>query len=222
VWHTDTLFISGLCGDSPILLRSIGGVPVVSATDHDYGTVTLSDTESRPVSVKNIGSLAYTLEGFTLHDQYNFSLDSAHSVHLPFTIDPGKEIAMWFRFHPHFVGPYDTRVDWAANYTETYRNDAKPYSELKARGTDSISSKVTQSNISEDELSASINGPMLTLTVQAAGAMLTVELYDLLGRRISIWKDAAISNGKAVLPLPSLSSGMYLVRVGERGCKVIK
>jgi hypothetical protein len=83
---------------------------------------------------------------------------------------------------------------------------------------------VRNSTSESETIKAVIVGSRLYInSVEKNSLLEKIELYDLLGRRVAEWGSGAVpdAGGYIMLPLPSLSSGMYLVRVGERSCKVM-
>ncbi|HYM21121.1 MAG TPA: hypothetical protein VEW28_08980, partial [Candidatus Kapabacteria bacterium] len=222
--HIDTLLLEAPCFHSVVTLVGPGGSPFIYTTDKDFGPIIIGETRCDTMTVRNLGNMSFTVTGILLHDTNHFKIDTSGTSKFPIVVVSGRLTHFSFCFTPDSKALDSTTVDFLTDMEGPYKDSIKSWSFLKGSGVDTTSG-VTQTSLEQTQLSAFIEANRLIVHV-ADNLELgeKFELYDLLGRCVAEWGSVAApdANGYIVLPMPNVSSGVYLLRVGANSCKVLR
>jgi hypothetical protein len=135
--HLDTLLMHTDCSDIPVQVTGQGVTPLIVASDVDFGTVVLGDSNcNRTVRITNVGTGALILTtGWLLHNNIEFRFSDA--ARLPITLKPGESVSLSVCYTPHKVGTDSTLLDWGTNLREPFLHQIKDFSKLIGRATKS-------------------------------------------------------------------------------------
>ncbi len=125
--YSDSVIITTDCFNAPLLALGQGGTPLIFATDHDFGNVTVGTSSCADIIVSNRGNLPFTLtKNWLLHNNIVFSLSPASAARLPFVLQPGAFIKLSFCYTPAAPGAQDsTTVDWNTDIETPFTNQIK-------------------------------------------------------------------------------------------------
>jgi hypothetical protein len=136
--HTDSLIIPIGCLDTNFVVRALGVAPIIVATDHNFGDVTVGDTicDAKAVNVKNIGTGDLVIDTNTIKsfvgDNNEFRYGGTPA--LPYTLHPGQNIWLDFCFTPTKTGS-DTGIEqWSTNQVTPFLRQVKDTSILIGSG----------------------------------------------------------------------------------------
>jgi hypothetical protein len=130
--HSDTLVMKSSCFSAPTTLVGPGGTPIIFATDRDFGSVIIGDTKCDTVTVRNIGTLPFTLTNGFLQDSINFSFNPPLAS--PVVIAPGGYVRLMVCFHPKSVGSFSTTATWKTDVGAPYTDSLKRVSFFRGTG----------------------------------------------------------------------------------------
>jgi hypothetical protein len=135
--HLDSIITSTTCFDAPITLVGPGGTPLIYATDRDFGQVVIGDEKCDTVTIRNIGTIPFTLTDQNLKDIVNFKFDptsTLNTVKLPHVLKPGDFVRLSFCFHPTVLGPDTTISTWLTDMSGDFKDSIKSWSRLSGVG----------------------------------------------------------------------------------------
>jgi hypothetical protein len=208
-----TLILKDSCGRSiPCYLTGRGISGIVSVTDTIFPTTKPNASICGSVTIKNIGTAAFTLTGLQLSDGTNFRIDSNTSnIHLPLSLAPGAQITLDVCFEPKSEGNLSATITCLTDIPSNVASYGKNISHLSGV---SSTNGVRSASGDISGLHGYINGNQLIIEpVNEIPVHSRFELYDLLGRRIVEWDN--ISTGS--LPMPQVAAGVYIVRIISSG-----
>jgi hypothetical protein len=140
----DTLIINSDCYNTPISLAGSGWVPLIWASNHDFGSVIVDSTKCDTVGVYNIGQKPFTLtknwvldhidSAFSFNTTGDLSQHSYGSDDLPIVIDPGKKVLLNFCYTPFTYQLDTTTLFWGTSLEAPYKHSVKDYSKLSGEG----------------------------------------------------------------------------------------
>ncbi len=141
--HLDTLIINTACSDIPVSLLGQGGTPLITATDVDFGAQVVGTTTcNQRITVRNVGTLPYTLKAEDLPATSTFKIEAASLARLPYTLyapgDPDPKhkdtIQLVACFTPNKLGPDSIIATWQTDIKAPYTDQLKSWSQLKGFG----------------------------------------------------------------------------------------
>lgn len=139
--HADSVVLTTGCFVAPMTLVGPVGSPLIYATDRDFGYVVVGTTRCDTVTIRNIGTLPFTLTDSVIHatiaGNHDFTWDQSSKYNtnrLPAVLQPGQFVRIAFCFAPTLEGYDSTTVSWKTNVQGTYRDSTKTYSALKGFG----------------------------------------------------------------------------------------
>ncbi|MBS1902500.1 MAG: T9SS type A sorting domain-containing protein [Bacteroidetes bacterium] len=139
--HLDSLVLTTPCFKAPITLVGPVGVPLLYATDKDFGLVVVGNSKCDTVTVSNIGNIPITVTdtiiNASLFGNKDFSWDGSSKYNknrLPVILQPGQYVRVSFCFTPSVVGHDSASVIWQTDVTGSMRDSIKRWSALKGTG----------------------------------------------------------------------------------------
>ena len=127
--HKDSLVVRTDCFDVGIYLDAHSATGLINADNVDFGSVTVGEELCKFVTIRNSGSVAFTLtKSWLLSDTVNFSIDLQSAALLPATIMPGKSVSIKICFHPKAEGNDSARIEWATDIDSIYSDSFKDFS----------------------------------------------------------------------------------------------
>jgi hypothetical protein len=140
----DTILISAGCNNLPIDLAGNAAIPVIYASDHDFGAVFVDSTKCDTVGVTNIGSVPFTLTKNWVLDNFDpafsFSAFGTNfpktfgSNDLPITLTPKQKVLLSFCYSPTAEQSDTTTQFWGTSLEAPYQHSNKDFSKLSGRG----------------------------------------------------------------------------------------
>ncbi len=130
--HLDSLVVKTDCFTAPITLVGQGGTGLIYSPDIDFGTVYIGDTKCISDTIKNIGTLPFTLtKDLLLHNNIDFSIDPVSLAKLPVVIQPKGSFVFTVCISPTAIGFLSTTLDWTTDIKLPYTDQFKSKSTLK-------------------------------------------------------------------------------------------
>ncbi|HYM19400.1 MAG TPA: choice-of-anchor D domain-containing protein [Candidatus Kapabacteria bacterium] len=132
---TDTVILTGECGNLfKYIIQGKGASGLINATDYTFAETAQGDKTCVTGAIKNTGSLPFILQGATLSDSSNFSIDAAFLSTLPVTISPGDSITATVCFNPTDKDSHTGTLTWKTNIPHTLDSRMKSVSILNGKG----------------------------------------------------------------------------------------
>ena len=192
-------------------LRGRGTEAIISAADITFGDLKPGVEQCNPLLITNLGTYPFKITGYSLDNRNNFKLDLDFVAQLPVTIAPGSKVQTEVCFHPQDYGTHSGRIEWQTDLTD--QTKIKPFSLLEGKSTKEIIIGVQSDEKHERVFSAHWNGNSLIVSIPNNINEASFELFDLLGRKVTEWESRSIENSQSVLPIPKVSSGVYVLRM---------
>jgi hypothetical protein len=140
----DTLLIKGGCIPIPIDLKGNAVIPIIWASDHDFGSVLVDSTKCDTVGVYNIGKAPFTLTKNWVLDNFDptFSFSAFGTAFpktygsndLPITLNPGQKVLLRFCYTPTAEQNDTTTQFWGTTLEAPYQHSNKDLSKLSGAG----------------------------------------------------------------------------------------
>jgi hypothetical protein len=138
----DTLIILAPCLKMPIDLKGSGYIPIIYASDHDFGPVIVDSTKCDTVGVYNMGKEPFILTNQWVLDNMgaNFSFASTGispakgSSDLPLTLNPRQKVLLDLCYTPHSESSDSTTIFWGTTLSDPYKHSTKDFSRLIGEG----------------------------------------------------------------------------------------
>jgi len=141
----DTIMLAAGCFNLPIDLIGNANIPIIFASDHDFGPVIVDSTKCDTVGVYNIGKMPFTLTTNWVLDKMgvNFTFDnlgsnlpakSFGSDDLPIVLNPGAKVLLNFCYTPHAEEHDSSVVHWGTTLADPYKHSKKDSSRLYGEG----------------------------------------------------------------------------------------
>ncbi|MBS1902480.1 MAG: T9SS type A sorting domain-containing protein [Bacteroidetes bacterium] len=139
--HLDSLIITTPCFKAPMTLVGPVGVPLIWASNKNFGSVVVGTTKCDTVTVRNVGNVPFTLTDSiidaTLLGNHDFTWDGSSKYNknrLPVILQPGQGIPISFCFTPSVKGFDSTNAHWITDVQGKYKDSLKSYSGLYGNG----------------------------------------------------------------------------------------
>jgi len=138
----DTLLLSTNCKPAPVQLIGNAGIPIIWASNHDFGGVLVDSTKCDTVGVYNIGKFPFTLTTqWVLQNMgVNFTFATVGTApalgsnDLPITLKPGQKVLLDFCYTPHKEEHDSTVQNWGTTLQDPYKHSNKDSSILYGSG----------------------------------------------------------------------------------------
>ncbi|MBS1902498.1 MAG: IgGFc-binding protein [Bacteroidetes bacterium] len=140
--YVDSLVVSTPCLRAPITLVGPLALPLIHATDKDFGRVVIGSSKCDSVTVRNIGNVPFTLTDTVIlqsvfHNNNDFTWDASSRLNknrLPVVLQPGQFVRVSFCFTPSVKGYDSTAVDWKTDVQGGLKDSVKAWSGLRGTG----------------------------------------------------------------------------------------
>lgn len=248
--HDDSLYTAQIVWETDISSNFIAGSKLKTTlngrgTAFDIAWVPeksaiLADSTKKPVLVikrqflHNRTSEPATISDVHLSgankDEFTIAASQKNTITY-FVIEPND--SLWFdvAFVPDISKPYpdrfaDRKADLVAIFKSSPKDNVIDSVILKLAGTfnSHFVFGVRNNQKVQKQLSAYINNGLLIINFTDMGDKTECSLYDILGRKVYSWNKQDISTlaSGISLPMPVLSSGVYIVRINdERSCTIV-
>jgi hypothetical protein len=152
-FHRNTMTLQTDCFEAPVAVFGQGATPLITATDYDFGQVTIGSSNCTgnstygpsKITIRNMGSAEFELTNKWVIDKLSgkeFSMDPVSAARLPYTLwpagDPGHprkdSINLYFCYTPTDIGPDSTIITWSTDIPSPFTDQVKSWSYLKGRG----------------------------------------------------------------------------------------
>lgn len=139
--HLDSLRFVTPCYKIPVTLYGPVGVPLLYATDKNFGNVVVGTTKCDTITIRNVGNMPLTLTDSvidaTVLGNHDFAWDASNPLNknrLPVILKPGQFIRVGFCFSPTVQGFDSASTHWLTDVQGAYRDSIKSWSVLHGNG----------------------------------------------------------------------------------------
>jgi len=186
-----------------------------TATNTDFGMVTVGNTSTKTFTVNSNGPGVLTVSGFTMTgtNASEFTLVSPPST--PFTLAANASIVITVQYSPTAAGTSSATVNIMSNdFDESTFN-------FRVAGTSSIGTVGVKEIATESSLSIYPNPSDEATTLVIAGDKsehIVITVVDLLGKQVMKLEKDIVSGKQSInIPTQALSNGTYFVRTKIAG-----
>lgn len=130
----DTLLIGTSCKPIPVQLIGNAGIPVIWASNHDFGSVIVDSTRCDTVGVYNFGKFPFTLTKQWILQNYGVNFTFRDTANLPLILKPKQKVLLDFCYTPHAEQADSTVQNWGTDLEGKYKHSNKDSSILYGRG----------------------------------------------------------------------------------------
>jgi hypothetical protein len=224
---TDTLFVE----DSVVVetssnrsyfsLRGKGGIPLIYATDIDFGKVPVGTSTCKPISISNEGAFPFILtKDWILNNLTLFRMDPSSAALMPLSIPPGGHINLTICYTPEQTDFCDSSaIEWGTDIDNQYKNQIKSWSYLKGNcALSDVKSNNTDKSFSIHPNPASGNSIELILP-STLNEKITISILDILGKEV-YRNEIAKGIQKTEIPIVGLPNGSYFVKIDSHMQKI--
>jgi hypothetical protein len=131
----DTITITGDCGNQfKYILQGTGVSGLISASDYTFAETAQGDKTCVTGTIKNTGTLPFTLKGGVFSDPTDFSFDAGFLAALPKTLNPGDSINPIVCFNPQDKDSHNATLMWTTDISPSLDSKMKGVSLLIGKG----------------------------------------------------------------------------------------
>ncbi len=187
-------FVSNALNQPTVSLHGFGGVYLaqLSVQTVNFGDVPVQQQRDTTIVLANFGDLPLTVDRLKIHDDPD-GVFAVLSPAVPATVAPSKTVGIVLAFHPTA----------SKSYTGRFRVEfVEPVDPLEVF----LMGNAVTTSVSEHSKAAVAVTPS-SIVIRSSQMVRAVELWDLLGRRVS--RKMVQQSGKIILPWSDLSIGTH-------------